>query len=325
MGVALVTGGRGFVGGWLAKALLERGETVISFDRRRRTEKPSAIGMLGIEGDLVQVEADLTDADEVSRVLGEHRVDTVFHLAAETIVGAVQASPTQGFESNVRGTWTVLQACRERGVERVVFASSDKAYGAHQELPYREDFALRPTAPYEASKAAADLIARSYWFSYGLPLAVTRFANIYGGGDLNFSRLIPEAVSAAIQGRAPVLRSDGLPERDFLYVEDAAAAYLAIADNLHRDDVRGEAFNAGSGRAYPVAEVVALISRLAGTGVEPEIRGEGNPEGEIDRQYVDPAKLRQTLDWTPSVGLEEGLGRTIDWYRAHPESLAPSA
>jgi CDP-glucose 4,6-dehydratase len=323
MGASLVTGARGFVGGWLAKALLDRGDTVVSFDRRRRSERPSAIGMLGIEEDLIQVEADLTDAGEVAKVLDEHDIDTVFHLAAETIVGTVQANPVQGFESNVRGTWTILQACRERGVERFVFASSDKAYGAHDELPYREDFALQPTAPYEASKSAADLIARSYWHSYGLPVAVTRFANIYGGGDLNFSRLIPEAVSAAIQGRAPVLRSDGSPERDFLYVEDAASAYLAIADGLDRDDVRGQAFNAGGGRSYRVGDVVALIAELSGTGVEPDIQGEGNPEGEIDRQYVDPTKQRETLGWQPAVELREGLERTMDWYREHPESLAP--
>ncbi len=323
-GTALVTGGRGFVGAWLAKALLERGDRVVSFDRRRLSERPSAIGMLGIEDELVQVQADLTDADEVGAVLDEHGVDSVFHLAAETIVGTVAESPAQGFESNVRGTWTVLEACRERELPRVVFASSDKAYGAHETLPYREDFALQPTAPYEASKAAADLIARSYWTSYGVPVAVTRFANIYGGGDLNFSRLIPEAVSAAISGRAPVLRSDGSPERDFLYVEDAANAYLAIADALDRDDVRGEAFNAGGGRAHRIGDVVALISRLADTGVEPEIRGQGNPAGEIDRQYVDPTKLRETVGWEPSVGLEEGLTRTIAWYREHPESLAPA-
>ena len=231
----------------------------------------------------------------------------------------------QGFESNVRGTWTLLQACLDKGVERVVFASSDKAYGAHETLPYREDFPLQPTAPYEASKAAADLIARSYWHSYGLPVAVTRFANIYGGGDLNFSRLIPEAVSAALDGRAPVLRSDGSPERDFLYVEDAASAYLAIAGGLDRDDVRGEAFNAGGGRSYPVLEVIETIARLAGTGVEPDIRGTGNPDGEIDKQYVDPTKLRETLGWEPEVGLEEGLERTIEWYRDHPESWAPRA
>jgi CDP-glucose 4,6-dehydratase len=321
---SLVTGGHGFVGGWLARALLDRGDTVISFDRRGRDDRPSALGMLGIEDEIVQVQADLTSLDHVGRALASYEVTAVFHLAAETIVGDVAASPVRGFESNVRGTWTVLEASRRFGVERVVVASSDKAYGAHEELPYREEFALRPTAPYEASKAAADLIARSYWSSYGLPVAVTRFANIYGGGDLNFSRLIPEAVSAAIAGRAPVLRSDGSPERDFLYVEDAAAAYLAIADALDRPDVRGEAFNCGGGRPYAVREVVELIARLSGTGVEPEIRGTGNPSGEIDRQYVDPSKLREVVGFEPSIDLEQGLERTIAWYRQHSEALAPA-
>lgn len=324
MTVSLVTGARGFVGGWLAKALLERGDKVVSLDRRRLTEKPSAIGMLGIEEELIQVEGDLCDADEIRRVLSENRVENVFHLAAETIVSTVQESPVQGFESNVRGTWVLLQACLEQDVQKVVFASSDKAYGAHETLPYKEDFPLQPTAPYEASKAAADLIARSYWHSYGLPVAVTRFANIYGGGDLNFSRLIPEAVSAALDGRAPILRSDGTPERDFLYVKDAANAYLAIEAGLDRDDVRGEAFNAGGGRSYPVIDVITKIAELSGTGVQPDVRGTGNPEGEIDRQYVDPAKLRTMLGWEPSVGLEEGLQLTLDWYREHPESRAPS-
>ncbi len=324
MGAALITGGRGFLGGWLAKALLERGETVVSFDKRRTSERPSAIGMLGVEDDLIQVEGDLVGGEGLARILAEHAIGSVYHLAAETIVSTVQASPVQGFESNVRGTWTLLQACLEHdGEVSVVVASSDKAYGAHQELPYREDFPLRATAPYEASKAATDIIARSYWHSYELPVAVTRFANIYGGGDLNFSRLVPEAVSAAVQGRRPVLRSDGSPERDFLYVEDAASAYLALADNLDRGEVRGEAFNAGGGEPHRVGDVVAMIARLAGTGVEPDIRGAGNPDGEIDRQYVDPSKIRERIGWEPSVDLEEGLGRTIEWYREHPESLAP--
>jgi CDP-glucose 4,6-dehydratase len=321
---SLVTGGRGFVGGWLCNALLERGDRVISFDRRPTSERPAVIEMLGVDAEVVQVTGDLRDPDAVGGALDEHHVECVFHLGAEPIVGTVAGLPARGFDSNVRGTWTVLEACRDRRGIRVVVASSDKAYGAHDELPYREDFALRPTAPYEASKAAADVIARSYWPSYGLPVAITRFANIYGGGDLNFSRLIPEAVSAAIAGRAPVLRSDGSPERDFLYVEDAAAAYLAIAGALDRPEVRGEAFNAGGGRPYAVGDVVAMIARLSGSGVEPEIRGAGNPAGEIDRQYVDPSKLRDLIGFEPAVGLEEGLERTIAWYREHPEALAPA-
>jgi CDP-glucose 4,6-dehydratase len=317
---ALVTGGRGFVGAWLCRALLERGVEVRSLDRRGPRQRPSTLAMLGIDGEVEEVEGDLLDADLLRRAIAGAGADSVFHLAAETIVGTVQADPVAGFEANVQGTWTVLEACRAESVERVVFASSDKAYGAHDELPYREGFALQPTAPYEASKAAADLIARSYWPSFGLPVAVTRFANIFGGGDLNFSRLVPEAVCAAIEGRAPVLRSDGSPVRDLLYVEDAAAAYLAIADSLDRDDVRGEAFNAGGERPYSVLEIVTEIARIAGSGVEPEIRGTGNPEGEIDRQYVDAAKIRERCGWSPAVSLEEGIGRTVDWYRDHPEA-----
>ena len=319
MSTALVTGARGFAGAWLAGALLARGDEVVSLDRGRDERPVSTLPLLGIESEVVDVTGDLRDGELLRRLLREHRVDIVFHLAAETIVGTVHASPLRGFETNVAGTWTLLDACLAEDVERVVVASSDKAYGAHDELPYREDYPLNATAPYEASKAAADIIARSYWPSYGLPVAVTRFANIYGGGDLNFSRLIPEAVCAALDGRAPVLRSDGSPERDFLYVEDAARAYLAIASNLDRAEVRGEAFNAGGGRPHAVREVVEAIARLAGTGVEPDVRGTGNPEGEIDRQYVDPTKLRETCGWAPAVDLEEGLWRTIEWYREHPE------
>ena len=320
---ALVTGGRGFVGAWLCRALLERGVAVVSLDRRMPRERPSTLALLGIGSDVVEEAGSLVDRALLDRVLTERDVDAVLHLAAETIVGTVRDDPAAAFDTNVRGTWTVLESCREHDVEKVVFASSDKAYGAHAELPYREDFALQPTAPYEASKAAADLIARSYWPSYGLPVAVTRFANIYGGGDLNFSRLVPEAACAAIDGRSPVLRSDGSPVRDLLHVEDAAAAYLAIADRLDRDEVRGEAFNAGGERPYSVLEIVATIARLAGTGVEPDVRGAGNPAGEIDRQFVDAAKLRERCGWRPRIGLEDGLGRTLDWYRAHPEVRPP--
>lgn len=212
----------------------------------------------------------------------------------------------------------MLEACRRADVQRLVVASSDKAYGAHEELPYREGIELRPSAPYEASKAAADVIARSYWPAFGLPVAVTRFANIYGGGDMNFSRLVPETVCACLDGRRPVLRSDGSPVRDLLYVEDAIAAYLAIADNLDRDDVRGEAFNAGGERPYSVLEIVEAIIHESGGAVDPEILGAGNPAGEIDRQYVDADKLRELCGWRPQVSLAEGISRTLDWYRENP-------
>lgn len=319
MGTALVTGGRGFTGAWLTKALLERGREVVRLERPASRQR-TTLSLLGLEDRAPEMRAELADGESLARGLREHRVVEVFHLGAEAIVGSVAESPLPAFETNVRGTWTLLDACLAAGVERVVVASSDKAYGAHAELPYREEYALQPTTAYEASKAAADIIARSYAPAYGLAVAVTRFANTYGGGDLHFSRIVPEAVCAAIDGRPPVLRSDGSPERDFLYVEDAADAYIAIASALDRADVRGEAFNAGGRRPHRVGDVVAKIAALAGTGVEPEVRGEGKPEGEIDRQFVDGTKIRERCGWEPTVDLDEGLERTIDWYRAHPEA-----
>jgi CDP-glucose 4,6-dehydratase len=324
---ALVTGGHGFAASWLVKALLERGDRVRVLDRPDPrltdvgTPRPSALRLHGIEAEVELFEADLRDADGIRAAVDG--AETVFHLAAQTIVGAAAAAPREAFEVNVLGTWNVMEACREQGAARVVFASSDKAYGHSDVLPYQEDFPLRAVHPYDASKAAADILARSYWHSYGLPVAVTRFANLYGGGDLNFSRLIPEAVSAVLDGRRPVLRSDGTPQRDFLYVEDAAQAYLAIAGALDEGPARGEAFNAGGDRPHSVAEVVGLIAELGG-GLEPDIRGSGNPEGEIDRQYVDSTKLRETTGWKPRAELREGLEWTIEWYRAHPEARAPA-
>ena len=304
MGATLVTGARGFVGAWLARALLERGREVISLDRPRADRPVSTMELIGIEGEVADLEADCSIA---SRSSG--RWTRTGWTRSSTWPPSRSSAPSRrrrctGSRPTSAGTWTLLHACLAAEVGRVVVASSDKAYGAHDELPYREDFALQPTAPYEASKAAADVIARSYWPSYGLPVAVTRFANIYGGGDLNFSRIVPEAVCAALDGRAPVLRSDGSPERDFLYVEDAASAYLAIADTLDRDEVRGEAFNAGGGRPHRIGDVVAKIAELAGTGVEPDVRGSGNPEGEIDRQYVDATKIREVCGWEPAVDLD---------------------
>jgi CDP-glucose 4,6-dehydratase len=314
---ALVTGGRGFAGSWLVRALLEAGSEVTSLDREGGS--PTGLDLQGIAGDVNDVVGDLRDQELVLGLMRENAIDSVFHLAAQAIVGDANASPIPTFETNIEGTWVVLEACREAGVEAVVVASSDKAYGPHDELPYTEDSALQPVFPYDVSKAATDLIARSYWHTYGLPVAVTRFANLYGGGDRNFSRLIPETVTAVLDGRRPVIRSDGSPERDYLYVEDAAGAYLAVADALAESDARGEAFNAGWGRPHSVREVVELICELGPGEVQPDYRGSGNPDGEIDRQYLDSTKIRERIGWAPKVDLREGISRTLEWYAAHPD------
>lgn len=321
---ALVTGAHGFVASHLVRVLLARGDEVRVLDRPDPRiadvggPRLSGLDLLGLRAEVELAEGDLRDAESVTAAVAG--CDSVFHLAAQTIVGVARESPLETLEVNVRGAWNVFEACREHGTSRVVFASSDKAYGASPELPYREDFPLRAAYPYDASKAAADIIARSYANAYGLPLAVTRFANIYGGGDLNFSRLIPEATIAVLDGRPPLIRSDGSPERDFLHVDDAVSAYLAIAAAIDRGEARGEAFNAGGERPHSVREVVDLIAAASGTGIEPEYLGSGTPDGEIDRQYVDSNKLRELTDWSPHVELSDGLRRTLEWYREHPEA-----
>ena len=246
---ALVTGAHGFVASHLARALLERGDAVDRPRPARRRRRSRGLDAAGDRPEVELVEADLRDARLVGATLDAGEFDVVFHLAAQTLVGPAMADPAATFEANVRGTWTLLEACRRADVPAVVVASSDKAYGPHQQLPYREDFALRPASPYEASKAAADAIALSYAPAYGLPVAVTRFANVYGGGDLNFSRLIPEAIVAVLDGRRPAIRSDGSPERDFLHVDDAVAAYLAIEHEV------GAGGRRRGRRSTPVASV----------------------------------------------------------------------
>jgi CDP-glucose 4,6-dehydratase len=312
----LVTGAYGLLGSWLVQGLLLGGARVVAL--RRDEPAISGLALLGLTDQVDVVRGDICDDGLISRALNEYDVDSVFHLAAQTLVGTASRAPLSTFETNIRGTWLLLEACRCHGVQSVIVASSDKAYGRQPELPYREHQPLAATYPYDVSKAAADMLARSYWHTFGVPVAVTRFANLYGGADTNRSRLVPEAVCAALAGRAPVVRSDGSPERDFLYVEDAVDAYLALWRALDRGDGRGEAFNAGGGRPHRVRDVVELICRLAGCELEPDVRGLGTPANEIDRQWVDAAKLRALTGWSPAVTLEEGLRRTIDWYREHP-------
>lgn len=321
---AVVTGGHGFVASHLTRALLERCDAVRVLDRPEPRladtggPRRSGLDLHGIRGEVDLVEADLRDAEAIDAAVAGF--DAVFHLAAQTIVGVARRSPVETFEVNVLGAWNVFEACRAQQVERAVFASSDKAYGESEDLPYREHFALRGASPYDASKAAADILARSYARTYGVPIAVTRFANVYGEGDLNFSRLIPETCAALIDGRPPVIRSDGSPQRDFLYVGDAVSAYLAIADAIDAGGTAGEAFNAGGERPYSVREVVDMMVSLAGADLQADYRGAGNPDGEIDRQVVDSEKLRALTGWRPEVGLRDGLRRTLSWYGDHPEA-----
>jgi CDP-glucose 4,6-dehydratase len=319
---ALVTGGHGFVASHLAKGLLDAGVAVRVLDRPgpRLTDlggpRRSGLELLAIDGEVELVEADLLDATGVAGAVAG--CDAVFHLAAQTIVGVAREAPAATFEINVRGAWNVFEACRGAGVGKVVFASSDKAYGTSPELPYREDDPLRAAYPYDASKAAADVIARSYADVYGLPLAVTRFANIYGGGDLNYTRLIPETAIAVADGRAPRIRSDGSPKRDFLHVDDAVSAYLAIVAALDGAGAVGEAFNAGGDRPHSVREVVDLIVEVSASAVAAEY-GPGLPPAEIRDQYLDSSKLTAATGWRPTVDLRDGLLRTLEWYRDHPE------
>jgi CDP-glucose 4,6-dehydratase len=293
--------------------LLERGDDVVVLSRSDLVG--SRFDTEGFRDRCTLVEGSLTDIASLRSALEAHKVRNVFHLGAQTQVGVANRSPLGTWETNIRGTYSLLEAVRERGgVERVVVASSDKAYGSHEDLPYREDYALRPSYPYDVSKAATDMIARSYAATYDMPVAVTRLANVYGPGDVNWARVIPDTARALVRGERPVIRSDGTPERDFIYVEDAADAYLAVARSLDDPEQRGRAWNAGSGQPLSVLEVVRRLIAISGRDVEPDIQGTGVPHGEIDRQYLDPTAMRWELGWSPKWDLDRALRVTWEWY-----------
>lgn len=313
----LVTGAQGFIGSWLTERLLDEGAQVVVL--RRDVDPDARFVTDGIEGRCRVALADVCDYESVLRTLNEHDVRVVFHLAAQTIVGTANRSPLSTFQTNVRGTYTLLEACRAAVVtggeiDRVVVASSDKAYGAHEALPYREDFELNPLYPYDVSKACTDMIARSYASTYEMPVAVTRLANVYGPGDFNWSRLIPDTARALAAGKRPVIRSDGSPQRDYIHAQDAVEAYLAIAGSLDREEMRGRAWNVGSGEAVAVLDVVHRMISAIGSSVEPDVQGDGVPHGEIDRQVLDSAAIREQLGWAPTVSLDAGLRSTYAWY-----------
>lgn len=321
----LFTGAQGFIGSWVAERLLDEGARVLVLDRP--PAEPSRFVLRGLHERCTAVAADLLDPASLRAAVDEHGVQAVFHLAASAIVGSARTSPLSTYEVNVRGTWNLLEACRLAGEPpaRIVVASTDKAYGIHERLPYREDHALRPRYPYDASKACADIVARSYAHTFGLPVAVTRFGNVFGGGDFNFSRLIPGTIAALLGGERPVIRSNGLMERDFLYAEDAVAAYLAVAGSLDRPELRGRAWNASIGRPVSVLELVTRLVEISGLGLEPDVQGHGTPHGEIERQWLDCSAISEQLDWTPAWDIQRGLRATFEWYAAELPRLTPSA
>ena len=298
------------IGCALVERLLERGEEVAVLSRSDLVG--SRFDSEGLRERCILVEGDLTSLDGA---LAEHRPEAVYHLAAQTQVGDAYRSPLHTWETNIRGTYLLMEAVRSHDPStHVVVASSDKAYGSHEELPYREGFALKPSYPYDVSKAATDMIARSYAVTYDMPVAVTRLANVYGPGDVNWARLVPDTARALLRGERPVIRSDGTPERDYIYVEDAADAYLAVAGSLSDRANWGRAWNAGSGEPHAVLEVVERLIEISGRDVEPDVQGTGVPHGEIDRQFLDSTAIRTELGWSPQWDLDSGLRAAWDWY-----------
>lgn len=309
----IITGATGFVGYWLTKALVDRQANVIALTYGDVNK--SVLGTTGLVKDLTAIRCDIRDLDSLKEIFRNNEVDTVFHLAAQAIVGVANKSPISTFEVNIKGTWNVLETVRiTEGIERVVIASTDKVYGEPRKLPITEDHPLLASYPYDASKACADILSRTFAKLYGLPIGVTRCCNIYGGGDLNFSRIIPETMMAVIENRSPVIRSDGTPVRDFIHVEDAVDAYLVLAQNLDRPDVQGHAFNFGSNMPINILDLVKKIIRLSGKDLKPDVQGRGKLRGEIDQQYLSSEKAREIIGWRPMLKLDGGLKKTLDWY-----------
>jgi len=312
----LVTGATGLVGGWLVKRLQALEANVVTLVRDWVPQ--SELVRSGAIGGVTVVRGDVRHQATLERVLGEHEVDTVIHLAAQTIVGIANRNPVSTFDSNIRGTWALLEACRRSpSVRQIVFASSDKAYGESKTLPYDEETALKGLHPYDVSKSCADLIAQTYANTYGTPVVITRCGNFYGGGDLNWNRIVPGTIRSAVRGERPVIRSDGTPERDYIYADDAVEAYLTVAASLDRPELRGRAWNAGAGRPVPVLEMVRRMIAASGRDVEPVIAGTGALHGEIDRQYLDSTLIREELGWAPRWDLDSGLSETYRWYERH--------
>ena len=308
-----VTGCTGFLGSWLTIALVEARAAVVGLIR---DEVPfSNLRRSGCQDRIAVVRGDVTDYALIERTLNEYEIDTVFHLAAQTIVPIANRAPLSTFETNIKGAWTVLEAARRSPkITRVALASTDKAYGVQDKLPYTEDAPLLGCYPYDVSKACADLIARTYLATYDLPVAVTRCANLFGGGDLNWSRIVPGTMRSVIRGERPIVRSDGTPLHDYLYVQDAVHAYLTLAERLDDPGVKGEPFNFGMDDPKSVLEMVqAIIAVSDHPQLEPVVLADA--PNEIQAQYLDSSKANRVLGWAPRYWLEDGLREAMQWYR----------
>lgn len=309
----LITGATGILGSWLTKQLLEAKADVVCLIRD--WVPTSELIQTRLLEKVKVVRGDIRDQPLLERVLGEYEIDTVFHLAAQTIVTIANRNPVSTFETNIAGTWTLLEACRRSPkVSQIVVASSDKAYGDQDHLPYSEDTPLQGRHPYDVSKTCADLITHTYAVSYGLPVVITRCGNFYGGGDLNWNRIVPGTIRSVMRNQRPIIRSDGNFVRDYFYIEDGAAAYILLAEKLAADpSLRGEAFNFSSELQISVKDLVDKILTSMNSNLEPDIRYEAS--NEIRHQYLSAAKARERLGWTPIFTLTEGMQRTIQWYQ----------
>lgn len=314
----LVTGAGGFIGSWLTRRLVDGGADVVALVPE--LDPRSELVRSGTDRRIVMVPGVLEDPAVVARAAVAHEVDTVFHLGAQTLVGAAHRDPVATFEANIRGTYLLLDACRQApAVRRVVVASSDKAYGTVGTLPYTEATPLDGRAPYEVSKTATDLLAQSYAVTHGVPLAIARCGNVYGGGDLNWSRIVPGTVRALLLGEQPVLRSDGTFVRDYLHVDDVVDAYLALADWIDAtgspaDAPGGIAFNFSAEAPRTVLEIYRAVCDAFGAQVDPAILAQAN--GEIHDQFLDSSRAQAQLGWKAQVTLADGLTRAFEWYRA---------
>jgi CDP-glucose 4,6-dehydratase len=309
----LVTGATGFLGGWLVKRLLAQSANVVCIVRDWVPRS-----ML-LDGELISrvtlVRGDIVDSALLERTLGEYEIDTVLHLAAQTIVGIANRNPLSTFETNIAGTWRLLEACRRSpAVKQIVVASSDKAYGDVEKLPYDESTPLVGKHPYDVSKSCADLIALTYAHTYALPVTVTRCGNFYGGGDLNWNRIVPGTIRSVLRNQEPIIRSDGSFVRDYFYVEDGAAAYMLLAEKLAADPtLRGQAFNFSNEIQVTVLDLVRQIMRLMKCSLSPRVLCQAS--NEIKHQYLSAEKARRILNWTPMFDLTAGLEQTIAWYQ----------